>query len=171
MARVTAGDDPLDPAEHDRVRAVLYLGGMRREALEDGVQQVRVKLLEQLRSRGEPRRRGAWLATVAGRVAMDTHRARQRERGLAERIRHRDPPPLSDHGRTAEQQELALTVGQLLEGLDQRTRTLVVLRFYADLSVQEIAERMGIPEGTVKSRLHTAMRALRQRLRESEVVK
>ncbi|GHH29905.1 RNA polymerase sigma factor [Streptomyces lanatus] len=167
---MAATGDPLSPDEHDRVRAVLYLGGMRTDALEDGVQQVRVKLLEQLRTRGRPRHRGAWLATVAGRVALDTHRARRHERGLAERIRHRDPPQVSDRGRTAEERELALVVEQALQSLDQDVRRLVVLRFYADLSVRQIAEQLGVPEGTVKSRLHAAMRSLRERLRETEVV-
>lgn len=45
-----------------------------------------------------------------------------------------------------------------------------MLRFYADLPVRAIAEELGIPEGTVKSRLHTAVRMLRARLREGEVV-
>jgi RNA polymerase sigma-70 factor (ECF subfamily) len=47
---------------------------------------------------------------------------------------------------------------------------VLVLRFYADLPVRGIAEELGIPEGTVKSRLHTAVRALRARLHEDEVV-
>jgi RNA polymerase sigma-70 factor (ECF subfamily) len=36
--------------------------------------------------------------------------------------------------------------------------------------VRAIAEELGVPEGTVKSRLHTAVRALRDRLHEDEVV-
>ena len=44
------------------------------------------------------------------------------------------------------------------------------LRFYADLPVRGIADELGIPEGTVKSRLHSAVRALRTRLHEDEVV-
>lgn len=39
-------------------------------------------------------------------------------------------------------------------------RVVVVLRFYADLSVEEIAERIGAPAGTVKSRLHYATRRM-----------
>ncbi len=49
-------------------------------------------------------------------------------------------------------------------------RQVLVLRFYADLPVRGIAEELGIPEGTVKSRLHSAVRALRDRLHEDEVV-
>ncbi|MDD4336726.1 MAG: sigma-70 family RNA polymerase sigma factor, partial [Firmicutes bacterium] len=41
-------------------------------------------------------------------------------------------------------------------------REALVLRFYEDLSIREIAEALGIPEGTVKSRLHTAVRRLKE---------
>ena len=49
-------------------------------------------------------------------------------------------------------------------------RQVLALRFYADLPVRDIAEALDIPEGTVKSRLHAAVSALRTRLRESEVI-
>jgi RNA polymerase sigma-70 factor (ECF subfamily) len=45
--------------------------------------------------------------------------------------------------------------------LDPDHRIVLVLRFWADLSVDDIAERLDIPAGTVKSRLHYAMRDLR----------
>lgn len=43
-------------------------------------------------------------------------------------------------------------------------RIVVVLRFWADLPVPRIAERLGVPAGTVKSRLHYAMRTMRATL-------
>jgi RNA polymerase sigma-70 factor (ECF subfamily) len=46
--------------------------------------------------------------------------------------------------------------------LDVDQRIVVVLRFAADLSVDAIAERLAVPAGTVKSRLHYALRRLRQ---------
>jgi RNA polymerase sigma-70 factor (ECF subfamily) len=46
--------------------------------------------------------------------------------------------------------------------LDVDQRIVVVLRFAADLSIDAIAERLAVPPGTVKSRLHYAMRRLRQ---------
>nr|WP_275406333.1 sigma factor-like helix-turn-helix DNA-binding protein [Streptomyces cyaneofuscatus] len=49
-------------------------------------------------------------------------------------------------------------------------RQMVSLRFYADLPVSTIAELLEIPEGTVKSRLHSTVAALRRRLQEKEVI-
>ncbi len=48
-----------------------------------------------------------------------------------------------------------------LDGLDADHRIVVVLRFWADLPLEAIAERLGVPVGTVKSRLHYALRDLR----------
>ncbi len=46
--------------------------------------------------------------------------------------------------------------------LDPDHAVTVALRYYLDLTVAEIADRMGIPEGTVKSRLHHGLRRLRR---------
>lgn len=53
---------------------------------------------------------------------------------------------------------------QALAGLDLKHRSVVVLRYLLDLSEVEIAERLGIPRGTVKSRLSRAMAKLRKEL-------
>jgi RNA polymerase sigma-70 factor (ECF subfamily) len=49
-------------------------------------------------------------------------------------------------------------------GLDDDLRTVVVLRFWADLTVDEIARRTGTRPGTVKSRLHRALGHMRAQL-------
>jgi RNA polymerase sigma-70 factor (ECF subfamily) len=54
----------------------------------------------------------------------------------------------------------ALEAERLLAGLSEEQRDVVMLRYYADLSEIEIGEALGIPRGTVKSRLHTAMSRL-----------
>jgi DNA-directed RNA polymerase specialized sigma24 family protein len=48
-----------------------------------------------------------------------------------------------------------------LERLPERLREVLVLRYYQDLGEAEIAEILDIPRGTVKSRLHAAVRAAR----------
>jgi RNA polymerase sigma-70 factor (ECF subfamily) len=61
---------------------------------------------------------------------------------------------------------------ELLAGLNELSpdeRVAIVLRFWADLQLEAIAERLGWPLGTVKSRLHRAVRRLHEALdRESE---
>jgi RNA polymerase sigma-70 factor (ECF subfamily) len=55
-------------------------------------------------------------------------------------------------------------IGRALDVLTPEQRVVVVLRFWRDLPVDEIAIRVGCPPGTVKSRLHSAIAALRGRM-------
>ncbi|MEU0254788.1 sigma-70 family RNA polymerase sigma factor [Streptomyces sp. NPDC006184] len=160
--------DPLDAAQERRVRAVLALGGVPQSDLPDGVQQVRLRLLERA-ARGDeaPRDVSAWAAVVASNLAMDWHRAKRRRERLGERLVALHEPA---HPSGEEASLLSLAVARGLDELPAAQRQVVVLRFFADLPVRDIAGELGIPEGTVKSRLHTAVRALRDRLHEDEVV-
>ncbi|MFE9681697.1 RNA polymerase sigma factor [Streptomyces sp. NPDC002701] len=163
--------DPLDAAQERRVRAVLALGGVPQADLPDGVQQVRLRLLEREASGAEALRDvSAWAAVVASNLAMDWHRARRRQERIGERLAalRSEEHTVGDAGEDTK--VLSLAVAQGLDELPDAQRQILVLRFYADLPVRGIAEQLGIPEGTVKSRLHTAVRALRARLHEDEVV-
>jgi RNA polymerase sigma-70 factor (ECF subfamily) len=55
-------------------------------------------------------------------------------------------------------------VARAMRVLNDDQRVTVVLRYWGDLTVPEIADRMKVPEGTVKSRLHSALAALRRDL-------
>jgi RNA polymerase sigma-70 factor (ECF subfamily) len=55
-------------------------------------------------------------------------------------------------------------VGRLVGTLPPDQQMVVALRFWRDLPLEEIAQRLDLPLGTVKSRLHYAMRALRKEL-------
>ena len=57
---------------------------------------------------------------------------------------------------------------QAINGLSPEHRQVVVLRYFAELTVPEVARASGVNEGTVKSRLYRAHQALRQRLAASQ---
>jgi RNA polymerase sigma-70 factor, ECF subfamily len=59
-------------------------------------------------------------------------------------------------------------VGRALSSLSQELRLVVVLRYWGELSLAEIADRLRIPIGTVKSRHHAALQALRRRIEPVE---
>ncbi|MFJ5773398.1 RNA polymerase sigma factor [Streptomyces sp. NPDC093094] len=165
-----ADSDPLDAVQADRVRAVLALGGVPQDDLQDGLQQVRLRLLER-RARGEepPRDVGAWAAAVASNLAVDWHRGRHRQERVSERLTLLTAPDtLVADG--PENGLVALTVAEGLDALPAAQRQVLVLRYYADLSVPQIAEQLGVPLGTVKSRLYAAAKFLRQRLCAEETV-
>ncbi|MGE7603093.1 sigma-70 family RNA polymerase sigma factor [Peribacillus sp. NPDC097675] len=62
--------------------------------------------------------------------------------------------------------EQSLDLTKAFESLDVTYKTMILLRFYHDLSIKEIAEFMDYPEGTVKSNLHRAKKILRPILKE-----
>ena len=59
-------------------------------------------------------------------------------------------------------------VGRALSSLSNELRMVVVLRYWGELSLAEIADRLRIPIGTVKSRHHAALQVLRRRMQPVE---
>ena len=181
-SRADAGADPLPAEGVGRVRAVLALNGVPSHELDDGVQQVRLRLIEHAArvasSRAAPREGPgaeeirdpvAWAVVVASRVAVDWHRGRARDDGLRDRLAARWPGG-SAAGDSPEDRVLALALAAGMDALPLAQRQVLTLRFYADLPVRDIAAALEVPEGTVKSRLHAAVASLRERLREIEVI-
>ena len=170
-----------------RVRAVLALNGVPSHELDDGVQQVRLRLIEHAARRGsgpdgsgqdgsgsgsnveEIRDPVAWAVVVASRVAIDWHRGRARDDGLRDRLAARWTGGAAA-GEAPEDRVLALALAAGMDALPLPQRQVLTLRFYADLPVRDIAAALNVPEGTVKSRLHAAVATLRERLRETEVI-
>jgi RNA polymerase sigma-70 factor (ECF subfamily) len=70
--------------------------------------------------------------------------------------------------RRVEQNEWRAEILDAIDSLGDKHRMVVVLRYYAGMSNEEIAETLGLPSGTVRSRLFTARERLRQVLEESE---
>jgi RNA polymerase sigma-70 factor, ECF subfamily len=75
-----------------------------------------------------------------------------------------DVPAADSHGATTARLALEPAFAQL----SPEQRIIVVLRYWRDLSVEEIADRLQIPTGTVKSRLHYALKSLRSAIESPE---
>jgi RNA polymerase sigma-70 factor, ECF subfamily len=73
-------------------------------------------------------------------------------------------PAVDLHGATMAR----LSLEPAFDGLTPDQRIIVVLRFWRDLSIEQIAERLGIPTGTAKSRLHYALQTLRRAIESYE---
>ena len=73
-------------------------------------------------------------------------------------------PAADHHGATAAR----LALGPAFQRLSPDQRIIVVLRFWRDLSIEQIAERLAIPPGTAKSRLHYALQSLRKAIESLE---
>ncbi len=90
------------------------------------------------------------------------NRSRSRIRRLVLERRHASTTDHRTDG-PPEPEEVAL-VRAAIAALPRRQREVVVLRFHADLSVAAIAATLGIGEGSVKTHLHRAMRALERHI-------
>jgi RNA polymerase sigma-70 factor (ECF subfamily) len=104
----------------------------------------------------EADRRNQWLATIVRNEAFRQH-ARVRP----------DPTSEIETYEGAEDAQVVATVERAdlhaaLKRLSERDRELLVLRYEEDLTQSAIASRLGIPEGTVKVRLHRARDKLRR---------
>jgi RNA polymerase sigma-70 factor (ECF subfamily) len=97
----------------------------------------------------------SWACVVATNLAMDVHRRAGREDSGPEVAEIALPDSTEPAG-------LKDAMREGLAALAPDLRATVVLRFYADFTVPEIAAAMAIPEGTVKSRLHRAIEELRR---------
>ena len=103
----------------------------------------------------------AWLFTVARNVVIDQWRSRRvhPETPLAE-------PPDEGVDDQTDQLLLSWVVAEALTGLSPEHRAVLLECYYRGRPVAEAARRLGIPEGTVKSRTHYALRALKLALDE-----
>jgi RNA polymerase sigma-70 factor (ECF subfamily) len=106
----------------------------------------------------------AWLYAVARNFAIDEQRS---ARARWEEVSTRPPErSRSDHAdRTLD----AWLIADALSTLKPEHRVVIVRAYYRGESIAELADALGLPQGTVKSRLHYGLRALRLALQENGV--
>jgi RNA polymerase sigma-70 factor (ECF subfamily) len=137
-----------------------YVRGMLdRPGLADDVsQEVWAAALRALPALRQPQRFAPWLFTIARRAVMDH---------LREKYRQADP--LDGDTTGGDEVAAVLDRAQVAEGLAELPvceREVLILFYLYDLALEECAQVLGIPVGTVKSRLFRARRLLRDRLTE-----
>jgi len=114
------------------------------------------------RSQGSVR---AWLFTVARNIVIDEWRTKRSRNELSVA----DVPDVSDEVDRTDGLILSWMVAEALSTLSAEHRAVLLECYYRGASVAEAARRLGVPEGTVKSRTHYALRALRLALEEMGV--
>ncbi len=125
---------------------------------EDATQQTFVQAWRSADRFDTTRAFGPWLATIARRVAIDVYRQSRRHQGYSplesvDAVLATAPP-------SAEQIYEVWEVRRAVDALPADEQELVRLQHFAGLSHSEIAARLQIPLGTVKSRTHRAHRRL-----------
>jgi RNA polymerase sigma-70 factor (ECF subfamily) len=138
-------EDALDIVQETQTAAVRHIGSLR----DDG-------------------RFGGWLFAIARQRCL--LRLRQRQRAIVEAVEQLDE--FQDTADSAEdllfRREQAEAIDRAIATLPEPQKTAILLHYFLDLPLIELAEVMQSPVGTAKSRLHFARLALRRALSEEQ---
>jgi RNA polymerase sigma-70 factor (ECF subfamily) len=126
---------------------------------EDAVQEAALVAWRRFGSLRDPASFDAWFDRILVNQCRDQLRRRKRAVQVAS-----PPVGFEPAAGAPPENEWDADLERALAALDVEHRTVVVLRYWQDRTVDDIAARLGIPAGTVKSRLHNAMRSLRASL-------
>jgi RNA polymerase sigma-70 factor (ECF subfamily) len=142
---------------------VAYSVLRQREDAEDIAQDALTKAHAQLCQLRNRERLRAWLVRMSWRMAIDRRHSDLRRMAREQVANALTAPPNSEEVALAA--ERAALLWAHIDDLSEKLRIVVVLAAIEGHDVSEVAALLGIPEGTVKSRLFEARRHLRERLR------
>jgi RNA polymerase sigma factor (sigma-70 family) len=167
LARVARGDDDALGGLYDRFGGVAYglaLRILRDERLaEDAVQDAFLAVWRQAPSfRAERANARTWVLTFVHRRAVDL--VRREERRRTEPLEPEAEPATSSTAEAAELRGRREAVQRALAQLPEEQRRPIELAYYGGLSQTELAERLDEPLGTIKSRMFTGLKRLRELL-------
>jgi RNA polymerase sigma-70 factor, ECF subfamily len=141
-----------------KVFNVAYKFVGKHDEAEDLTQDIFLKIFKALNTFDRRANFQTWIISISRNLCIDHYRSVRKERQtIARDVDSNDlQPATTDRGpyAQAEHQDLRAQLRQALETLPITLRTAVVLRDLQELSYQEIADRLGLPEGTVKSRIN-----------------
>jgi len=155
----------------DRVYRVVYrFLGNHEDAL-DVAQETFIRAYGGIREFRGSAQLCTWLHSIAANLARNRLRDGSRKgRNQGVPLDGMDPADDCSPRAAAEQQELEDTLQRCLVDLPEPYRMAFALRTFDDLNYEAIAQTLGIPVGTVKSRINHARRMLRERLEELAIV-
>src|SRR5271167_408859 len=164
-------DALIELYQHRLLRYLLFLTG-KREVAEDLFQETWMRVLLRGAQYNGKARFDTWLFTIARNLVIDLSRKRtmasldeMSEAGEDDRpfeIAMSGPSPLEQF----QSRENCAEVGEVLLKLESNYREVLVLRFYEELSLEEIATVTKAPLSTVKSRLYRGLAALKPQMEQ-----
>jgi RNA polymerase sigma-70 factor (ECF subfamily) len=173
IARCLSGDqaawDAIVRQNWRKVFNVAYKFVGKHEEAEDLTQDIFLKIFKALATFDRRANFQTWIVSISRNLCIDHYRSVRKERmTIAREIDTSDLQPASTD-RTpyaaAEHQDLRVMLRQALQTLPETLRTAVVLRDLQELSYQEIADKLQLPEGTVKSRINRGRLELARQLK------
>ena len=172
MARAKAGNDAaFEELYHRYARRLkgfffLQLGGDE-ELAADATHDVFLRTYEARNRYQEGKSVSTWLFTIAYNICRNHYRSNAYETQLSSTL---DAEPISEEQIEIQLDAAALddALAQVLSELPPPLHQLFSLHYQEELTIPQVAEIVGIPEGTVKSRLHKTMNIIRKKLKRYE---
>ena len=153
-----------------KVFNVAYKFVAKHDEAEDLTQDIFLKIFKSLDTFDRRANFQTWLISVSRNLCIDHYRSVRKERETIDR--DVDPGDLSPTSHEVspyvalEQRDRVVLLREALEKLPETLRTAVLLRDIQELSYQEIATELRLPEGTVKSRINRGRTELARQIRQ-----
>ena len=140
------------------------------EAAADITQEAWLAILRSIRRLDDPAKFHSWSHRIVANKTADWIRRKQRNRQLIRRIAEEQQPVEADDSQTDEhaRREQVETVQKTIRQLPHEQQRLLKLFYVEGKSIKEIALRLAIPQGTVKSRLHSIRQEMKMHLKGSK---
>ncbi len=142
----------------------------RHEEAEDLTQDIFLKIFLSLSTFDSRANFQTWLISVSRNMCIDHYRSVRKERETIDRGVDASElsPPSKAEGQMAmlEQRDRVELLREALDGLPKTLRTAVLMRDIQELSYHEIAEKLRLPEGTVKSRINRGRNELARQIKK-----
>ena len=175
VTRAQAGDDTAFTKLYQATAEAQYFSAisiLKEPALaEDSIQTVYLQVYKNIGRLTIPEHFLAWLTRITYNTSLNLLKNKRRaitelnENDEEDLTVLPDPhPDVNPLGSTIQQEDRDFLLS-LLNELSMEHRTILVMRYYQELKVREIAEIMGLSEGTVKSRIHYGLKRLRENLK------
>jgi len=173
IERCLAGDqaawDQIVRQHWRKVFNLAYRFVGRHDEAEDLTQEIFLKIFKALRTFDQRANFQTWLISISRNLCIDHYRSVRKEREtMARDVDASELSPVSrersPYGQL-EQLDLRQIIKRALAELPRTLREAVVLRDLKEFSYQEIADQLGLPEGTVKSRINRGRLELARQLR------
>ena len=150
----------------DRVYSVaLYFFGGDEATASDVTQQVFVKLFDKIGQFHGDSEFTTWLYRMATNACIDEQRKRRRFLPFGDVFRASEPRVKMQQEDRAERREMADSVKRAVATLRPKLRVVMLLKYFEELSYEEIAEVLGCSMGTVASRLNRGHKILARKLK------
>ena len=131
---------------------------------EDAAQESLVRVWKALPKYDQRASLSTWIYTITRNRCLTAIERRRELDSLSDPAVEHEAEVAQAVGPAAEQDHLAV-LRELVDALPERFRRALILFYYEERSVAEVAQMLGLPEGTVKTNLHRARAALAEQLR------